>query len=116
MTGEAVVRQNIILLEVPHHVLNSSGTIIDFDLTDERGYAWLLRDGAMYEACWSAVFSDYPTRSDRYRPFLLYDCATKEPINFAYGSTWVNVVSPAFWFDTSGEYLMAKQPFLGYGP
>ena len=116
LTGEAVVRQNIILLEVPHHVLNSSGTIIDFDLTDERGYAWLLRDGAMYEACWSAVFSDYPTRSDRYRPFLLYDCATKEPINFAYGSTWVNVVSPAFWFDTSGEYLMAKQPFLGYGP
>lgn len=115
LTGEAVVRQNIILLETPHAVLNSSGTIIEFDLTDVRGYAWLLRDGAMYEACWSSVFSDYETQSNRYRPFLLYDCATKEPINFAYGSTWVNVVSPSFWFDSSGEYLVAKQPFLGYG-
>lgn len=116
LTGEAVVRQNIILLEVPHAVLNSSGTIIEFDLTDERGFAWLLRDGAMYPACWSAVFDDYETESNRYRPFLLYDCETKEPINFAYGSTWVNVVDSSFWFETSGEYLAAKQPFLGYGP
>jgi hypothetical protein len=115
LSGEAIVRQNVILLETPHAVLNSSGSIIEFDLTDERGFAWLLRDGAMYKACWSAVFDDYETRSNRYRPFLLYDCTTKEQINFAYGSTWVNVVAPSFWFETSGDYLVAKQPFLGYG-
>jgi hypothetical protein len=116
LTGQAVVRQNIILLVTPHGVLNSAGTIIEFDLTDERGFAWLLRDGAMYKACWSAVFNDYPTESNRYRPFLLYNCDTKEPLNFAYGSTWVNVVSPAMWFETEGDTLVAKQPFLGYGP
>ena len=71
LTGEAIVRQNVILLEVPHNVLNSAGTIIEFDLTDERGYAWLLRDGRDFKACWSAVFDDYPTASNRYRPFLL---------------------------------------------
>jgi hypothetical protein len=116
LTGEAVVRQNIILLQVPHDVLNSSGTVINFDLTDERGYAWLLRDGAMHKACWSAVFDDYETMSNRYRPFLLMDCQTKEPVNFAYGSTWVNIVAPSFWFEQKGEYYMAKQPFIGYGP
>lgn len=116
LTGQAVVRQNIILLITPHAVLNSAGTIIEFDLTDERGFAWLLRDGAMYKACWSAVFDDYPTESNRYRPFLLYDCTTKEPINFAYGSTWINVVTPAMWFETEGDTLVAKQPFIGYGP
>jgi len=116
LTGEATVRQNIILLQVPHNVLNSSGTIIDFDLTDEGGYAWLLRDGSMYKVCWSAMFDDYATDSNRYRPFLLLDCQTNEPINLAYGSTWVNVVDPSFWFDQQGEYYMAKQPFLGYGP
>jgi hypothetical protein len=116
LTGEAIVRQNVLLLEVPHKVLNSSGTIIDFDLTDERGYAWMLRGGSIYKVCWSAVFDDYPTSSNRYRPFLLYDCATKEAVNFAYGSTWVNVVAPSFWLEQAGEYLTAKQPFLGYGP
>ncbi|MFN2145689.1 MAG: DUF3048 domain-containing protein, partial [Anaerolineales bacterium] len=116
LTGEAIVRQNVILLEAPHEVLNSSGTIISFDLTDERGYAWLLRDGQIFKACWSAVFDDYPTSSNRYRPFLLQDCTTKEPINFAYGSTWVNVVDPSFWFETQGDYLVAKQPYLVYSP
>jgi hypothetical protein len=115
LTGEAIVRQNVILLEAPHEVLNSAGTILSFDLTDERGYAYLLRDGSMFKACWSGVFDDYPTASNRYRPFLLYDCATKEPINFAYGSTWINVVDSSFWFENSGDFLVAKQPFLGYG-
>jgi len=116
LTGEATVRQNIILLQVPHNVLNSSGTIIEFDLTDERGYAWLLRDGYLHEVCWSTVFNDYPAQSNRYRPFLLMDCQTKEPVNFASGSTWINVVDPSFWFEEKGDFYMAKQPFLGYGP
>ena len=115
LTGEATVRQNIILLRVQHNILNRAGTIIEFDLTDEGGYAWLLRDGAMYEVCWSAMFDDYPTESNRYRPFLLLDCDTGEQINLAYGSTWVNVVAPSFWFDQQGDYFVAKQPFLGYG-
>ncbi len=116
LTGKAIVRQNILLLEVPHEVLNRAGTIISFDLTDERGYAWLLRDGEIQKACWSAVFNDYPTRSSRYRPFLLYDCDTKEAVNLAYGSTWINVVDPSFWLEQNGDTLTAKQPFLGYGP
>jgi len=116
LTGEAVVRQNVLLLQVPHEVLNRSGTIISFDLTDERGYAWLLRDGAIHKVCWSAVFDDYTTPSNRYRPFLLYDCASGESVNFAYGSTWINVVDPSFWLAQNGEYLTATQPFLGYGP
>ena len=33
LTGEAVVRQNVLLLQVPHEVLNRSGTIISFDQT-----------------------------------------------------------------------------------
>ena len=116
LTGEAIVRQNVLLLEVPHEVLNRSGTIISFDLTDERGYAWLLRDGAIHKVCWSAVFDDYSSPSNRYRPFLLYNCESKESVNFALGSTWVNVVAPSFWLEQKGEYLTATQPFLGYGP
>jgi len=116
LTGEAILRQNILVLAVPHQVLNRSGTIIDFDLTDERGYAWLLRDGALHKICWSAVLNDYATTSNRYRPFLLYDCDSKQAINLAIGSTWIHVVDPSFWFERSEEILTAKQPFLGYGP
>ena len=116
LTGEAIVRQNLLLLEVPHQVLNRSGTIIDFDLTDERGYAWLLRDGTISKVCWSAVFDDYATSSNRYRPFLIYDCTTKEPVHLAAGTTWINVVDPSFWMEQNGDTLTAKQPFLGYGP
>ncbi len=115
LTGEAIVRQNVIILETPHQVMNSSGTIIEFDLTDERGYAYLLRDGSAYKVCWSAMFDDYATPSNRYRPFLLQDCTTKEPINFAYGSTWINVVDSSVGYEWVGDYWRAYQPFLGYG-
>lgn len=115
LTGEATVRQNIVLLQVQHNILNRAGTIIEFDLTDEGGFAWLLRDGAMYKVCWSAMFQDYATESNRYRPFLLLDCETKEQINLAYGSTWINIVAPSFWFEQNGDYFTAKQPFIGYG-
>lgn len=115
LTGEAIVRQNIILLVTPHQVLNSTGTIINFDLTDTGGYAYLLRDGAIHKACWSTIFGDYPETSNRYRPFLLTDCATGEQINMAYGSTWVNVVDPSVWFQQKGDDYVATQPFLGYG-
>ena len=116
LTGEPIVRQNIILLETPHKVLNSTGTIIDFDLTNSGGYAYLLRDGSFQKVCWSAVFKDYPTPSNRYRPFLLLDCSTREQINMAAGTTWVNVVDPTVWFTWDGDTYVAKQPFLGYGP
>ncbi len=116
LTGEPIVRQNIILLETPHRVLNSTGTIIDFDLANSGGYAWLLRDGAIHQVCWSAVFKDYPTPSNRYRPFVLLDCDTREIIHMATGSTWINVVDPSVWFEWDGDTYVAKQPFLGYGP
>jgi hypothetical protein len=116
LTGEAVVRQNILLLKVSHQVMNSAGTIINFDLTNERGYAVLLRNGAAYNVCWSAVFDDYPERMNRYRPFLLYNCETKEPVNLEYGGTWVNVVDYAVGFEWKGEYWRAYQPYLNYIP
>jgi hypothetical protein len=93
-TGNPVVRQNILILETPHTVLNRAGTIIDFDLTDYGGYAFLLRDGMKYRICWSTESKYYAERSERYRPFVLMDCETKEPINLAPGRMWVNVVDP----------------------
>ncbi len=115
LTGEAIVRQNIILLSTPHEVLNKTGTIIDFSLTNTGGYAWLIRDGVMNKVCWSTIFGDYPDPSNRYRPFLLTDCSTGEQVNLAYGSTWVNVVDTSMWFQQVGDDLVATQPFLGYG-
>jgi hypothetical protein len=116
LTGEAVVRQNILILKVSHQVMNSSGTIINFDLTDERGYAVLLRNGTAYNVCWSAVNNDYEYRSNRYRPFLIYDCETGEQVNLAYGGLWVNVVDYSVGFSWQGEYWRAYQPYLSYSP
>jgi hypothetical protein len=116
LTGNPVVRQNILLLKVSHNVMNASGTIINFDLTNERGYAVLLRNGAAHNVCWSAVFDDYPELMNRYRPFLVYNCETKEPINLEYGSMWVNVVDYSVGFSWEGEYWRAYQPYLNYTP
>lgn len=116
LTGEAVVRQNILLLKVSHQVENAAGTIISFDLTGERGYGVLLRNGAAYDVCWSSVFSDYPEQINRYRPFLIYDCATGDPVNLEYGSMWVNIVDYSVGFSWQGEYWRAYQPYLSYSP
>ncbi|MEN8242802.1 MAG: SdrD B-like domain-containing protein [Chloroflexota bacterium] len=116
LTGDAVVRQNILLLKVSHQVMNSSGTIINFDLTNERGFAVLLRNGTAHNVCWSAVFDDYPEMLNRYRPFLVYNCETKEPVNLEFGSMWVNVVDYSVGFSWQGEYWRAYQPYLNYMP
>ena len=116
LTGDAVVRQNILLLKVSHEVMNKSGTIINFDLTNERGFAVLLRNGTAHNVCWSAVFDDYPELLNRYRPFLVYNCETKEPVNLEYGSMWVNVVDYSVGFSWQGEYWRAYQPYLNYMP
>lgn len=103
LTGEPVVRQNILILIAQHTVLNPAGTIIEYNLTDQGGFGWLVRDGVKYKVCWSAIFGDYETSSNRYRPFLIKDCATGEPIPLAYGQTWVHVVDVTTGFEWKGD-------------
>ncbi len=102
LNGQPVVRQNVLVLITAHTVLNEAGTIIDYQLIDSRGFGYLLRDGVNYKICWSATFDDYPTSSNRYRPFLILDCTTKEQINLAYGTMWVNVVDTSTKFEWNG--------------
>ena len=103
LNGQTIVRQNLLVLITPHTVLNEAGTIIEYELTNNGGYGYLLRDGVKYRICWSTVFGDYPTSSNRYRPFLIFDCATQEQINLAYGTMWVNVVDTTTGFEWKGE-------------
>jgi len=107
LNEEPIVRQNVLILITQHFVLNSPGTIIDFQLTNHGGYGYLLRDGMKYRICWSTLSRDYQTTSDRYRPFLILDCDTWEPINLAVGKMWVNVVDVTTGFGWEGEYWRA---------
>lgn len=107
LNGLPVVRQNVLVLITEHTVLNEAGTIIEFRLTNHGGYGHLFRDGVRHKICWSTISGDYPTPSSRYRPFQILDCSTKEPINLAYGTTWVNVVDVTTGFAWKGEYWRA---------
>jgi hypothetical protein len=102
LNGQTIVRQNVLVLITPHTVLNQAGSIIDYQLTNNGGFGYLLRDGVKYRICWSTIFGDYPTSSNRYRPFLVLDCMTKEQINLAYGTMWVNVVDTSTGFEWKG--------------
>ena len=53
LTGEPVVRQNLIVLLSKHTVQNRAGTIIDIDVSHNTGYAWLFRDASVQKVCWT---------------------------------------------------------------
>jgi hypothetical protein len=103
LNGEPIVKQNILVLITEHTVRNEAGTIIDFKLTHNGGFGYLLRDRMKYKICWSAINKDYPVYDGRFHPFLILDCATKEPMTLAYGSMWVNVVDVTTGFGWVGD-------------
>jgi hypothetical protein len=103
LNGEPIVRQNVLVLITEHTALNRIGSLIEFKLVHHGGFGYLLRDGMKYKICWSAINKDYPDYTGRFRPFLILDCATKEPINIAYGTMWVNVVDVTTGFGWDGD-------------
>lgn len=105
LTGEPVVRQNLIVMKVLHAVENSSGTIITLDMDYTNGNAWLFRDGTAYNVCWSTLNSDYETQSNRDRPIVFTDCKGNI-VNLATGKTWVNVMdlSAEIWDTAAGNW------------
>ncbi|MGD8454756.1 MAG: SdrD B-like domain-containing protein [Anaerolineales bacterium] len=103
LNGEPIVKQNVLVLITEHTVRNQANTIIDFRLTHHGGFGYLLRDGMKYKICWSAINRDYPVYDGRFHPFLILDCATKEPMDIAYGSMWVNVVDVTTGFEWVGD-------------
>jgi hypothetical protein len=103
LNGEPIVRQNVVVLITEHKALNRLGSLIEFKLVHHGGFGYLFRDGMKYKICWSAINKDYPDYTGRFRPFLILDCDTKEPINIAYGTMWVNVVDVTTGFGWKGD-------------
>jgi hypothetical protein len=106
LNGEPVVRQNVLILITEHTALNRRASLIEFKLTHHGGFGYLFRDGMRYKICWSAINRDYPVYDGRFRPFLIFDCntkTTKEPINIAYGTMWVNIVDVTTGFGKEGD-------------
>jgi hypothetical protein len=116
LTGDPNVRQNVLVLITQHNVQNPAGSIIEFTITNTRGYGYLLRDGLRYNICWSTVNGDYEASSVLYRPFIVYDCATKEEIPMSPGQTWINVVDTTTSFDNAYGYWRARHYQPTYTP
>lgn len=117
LNGEPIVRQNVLVLITEHKALNRIASLIEFKLVHNGGFGYLFRDGMKFKICWSAINKDYPDYTGRFRPFLILDCATKEPINIAYGTMWVNVVDTTTGFGWKGDDWQAYSVLPTYqGP
>jgi hypothetical protein len=105
LTGEPLVRENVIVLFAQHHVLNSTGTIIELDLTYTRGPAVLFRDGQAYRIYWDTTNGDYEQETGRLRPIRFTD-ASGAPIALKPGTMWLNVVdvTTELWETAVGEW------------
>jgi hypothetical protein len=91
LTGEQLASENVIMMFVEHEVLNSTGTLIDFNLLYTQGNAYLLRDGKVYPIYWSTIGGDYEKSTGRFRPIRFTD-TQGNPIALKPGHTWVEVM------------------------
>ncbi|MCH7662638.1 MAG: DUF3048 C-terminal domain-containing protein [Chloroflexi bacterium] len=98
LTGEPIVRENVIVLFTKHHVLNEAETIVDIDLEYNRGPAVLFRDGMMYKILWDTVSGEYEQETGRLRPIRFTDL-NGNPFPLKPGTLWINVVdlTTGFW-------------------
>jgi hypothetical protein len=105
LTGEPVVRQNVIVMKAAHEVENQAGTIINLDVDHTQGNAILFRNGAAFPVCWSTLNSVYENKSNRERPIVFTDCSGNI-LNLAKGKTWVNVmdISAEIWETGGGKW------------
>ena len=91
LTGEQLASENVIVLLVKHEVLNSTKTLIDFDLLYTKGNAYLLRDGKVYPIYWSTIGDEYEKTTGLLRP-IRFTNRNGDPIPLKPGNTWVEVV------------------------
>ena len=105
LTGEPIVRENVIVLFTKHHVLNEAATIVDIDLEYNRGRAVLFRDGMMYNILWDTVSGEYEKETGRLRPIRFTDL-NGNPFPMKPGTFWINVVdlSTGFWEPEPGYW------------
>ena len=98
LTGEPIVRENVIVLFTKHHVLNAAQTMVEIDLEYSRGRAVLFRDGMMYDILWDTTNAEYEKETGRLRPIRFTDLDVN-PFPLKPGTTWLNVVdlSTGFW-------------------
>lgn len=109
MSGEPVVRSNVIVLFAKHDVQNPAGTIIDVNLDYTQGQAKLFRDGMVFNICWDTQPGSYSTESNRLRPILFTDCHGNI-LPLAPGSTWVVVMdtTAGFYYDAAKGWWYAR--------
>lgn len=109
MSGEPVVRSNVIVLFAKHNVQNPAGTIIDVNLDYTQGQAKLFRDGMVFNICWDTQPGSYATESNRLRPILFTDCYGNI-LPLAPGSTWVVVMdtTAGFYYDAANGWWYAR--------
>jgi hypothetical protein len=91
LTGEQLGFENVILFFTKHNVLNSEGTLIDFDLLYTGNKAFLFRDGKVFPILWNTMNGDYEKKTGLLRPIRFTDLKGK-PVSLKPGQTWVEVV------------------------
>ncbi len=84
--GQQVMAKNVIVMEVEHDLSfidPKYGAIPKAKLNDNTGVAHIFSDGYYLKAVWTKAGNDQPIR---------YSLTTGEPVKFAVGNTWVEMM------------------------
>jgi hypothetical protein len=107
LTNRQLQFENVIVLFTEHDVISPTNLDIHLEEND-TGYAFLFRDGQMYDVFWSTLLSEEEKRTGRHRPIKFIDVDNKTLMPLKPGRTWILVVTP----DTpvtetsAGEWLL----------
>jgi hypothetical protein len=92
LTGKQQSFENVIVLKAEHLIFRHNQYEIDLS-PNQRGFAYLFRDGGMQKIYWSTENRDWEKKSGILRPIHFVDAENK-PVALRPGKTWIHLVTP----------------------
>lgn len=92
LNGRQLQFENVVIIMADHEVISPTNLNIHLDQGEEK-YAWLFRDGLVYEIRWSTRSTDYEKKAGKRLPIRFIN-KDGSPATLKPGRTWVIIVTP----------------------
>lgn len=103
LTGRQQSFENVIVVFAEHMRIRHNQFEINLS-ANQRGYAYLFRDGQYFPIRWATINRDWEKKSGFPRPIYFLD-SNNQPIALHPGRTWIHLVTPFSYVEERAEGL-----------
>jgi len=106
LSGRQQAFENVIVVEAEYSVFRHGQYDIELGMA-RKGYAYLFRDGQVFQIYWSTANREWEQKTGLLRPIHFVD-GNDNPIPLRPGRTWIHLVTPDSYLEkeANGEWIL----------